>query len=679
MITKVNKILFGADYYPEQWSEDVWQEDIRLMKKYNVNTVILSVFAWAKIQPEEDEYNFDWLDHFFDLLYRNDIHVILGTPTAAQPVWMSRKYTDILPVDIGGHKRKHGGRLNYCPNSSDYRRLSGNIARVMAERYGNHPALILWHIHNEYGNYCYCDQCANAFRIWLKNKYGSIEKLNESWNTLFWSHTFSHWEEIEVPSYLNEILPNALKDRDGTNFQGMAIDYKRFMSHSLLECYENEMAQVKQFSPHIPVTTNVWDVCNRLDLFEWGRSMDLVSWDNYPSNLDHYTSISFKHDVIRSLKKGNPFLLMEQTPNQQNWQHYNALKRPGVMRLLSYQTMAHGADGLLYFQYRQSIGACEKYHAAMVPHAGHENTRIGREITQMSKELVKLGDKILDARSMVKVAILMDWSTWWGVEYSSGPSVDLKYIEQLKHYYRALNENNIGVDIVSIHDDFSNYEVVIGPVLYMCGELLSEKIKAFVTNGGLFITTFFSGIVDDRDLVIPGGYPGALKDILGVWVEETDALFPEMTNEVIIESPSPLQGRYECRLICDVMHCITAGVVATYGKDYYEGSPAVTENKIGQGKAIYIGTVLSEELLRKLILQYCLEKGINPLAPYQENIEVVQREKSGKKYFFVLNHANEVKSVQLPSGIFVDLLSGLTVEGTISLGAKDVMILELFS
>jgi len=677
MLTKVNKILFGADYYPEQWSEDVWQEDIRLMKIYGVNTVILSVFAWAKLQPSEDEYNFEWLDRLFDLLHRNDISVILATPTAAQPAWMTRKYPDMLPVDIEGHKRKPGGRLNYCPNSTDYRRLSGNIAKKMAQRYGSHPAIILWHIHNEYGLYCYCDHCKEAFRNWLKRNYGTLEKLNESWNTTFWSHTYYQWEEIEVPSYLSEILPNALNDHDGTTLQGMAIDYRRFMSQSLLACYENEKDQVKQFSPQIPVTTNVWDISNRLDLFEWGKSMDVVSWDNYPSNLDHYSTISFKHDVIRGLKQGNPFLLMEQTPNQQNWQHYNALKRPGVMRLLSYQTMAHGADGLLFFQFRQSIGACEKYHAAMVPHVGHENTRIGQEIIQMSRELEQLGDTILEARSKSKVAILMDWSTWWGVEYSSGPSVDLKYKEQLEHYYRALNENNIGVDLVSTQDDFSDYEVVIGPVLYMCGELLSEKIKTFVAKGGLFITSFFSGIVDERDLVILGGYPGALKDLLGIWVEETDALFPEMTNEVIIESPSPLQGTYKCRLICDIMHCTSASVVGIYGEDYYKGTPAITENKVGLGKAIYIGTELSQELLRKLILQYCREKGVEPLAPYQENIEIVQREKLGKKFIFVMNHGNNDSEVQLPTGVYVDMLNGVTVEGTILLGAKDVKLLEL--
>jgi len=424
------------------------------------------------------------------------------------------------------------------------------------------------------------------------------------------------------------------------------------------------------------VTTNIWDVSNRLDLFKWGCSMDLASWDNYPSNLDHYTSISFKHDVIRGLKQGNPFLLMEQTPNQQNWQHYNALKRPGVMRLLSYQTMAHGADGLLYFQFRQSIGACEKYHAAMVPHAGHENTRIGKEMIQMSQELVQLGDRILEARSTTKVAILMDWSIWWGVEYSSGPSVDLKYSEQLQHYYRALNENNIGVDLISIHDDFSKYDMVIGPVLYMCGEMLSERIKTFVTEGGTFMTTFFSGIVDDRDIVTLGGYPGNLKDILGVWVEETDALFPDMTNEVMIDSKGPLQGTYECHLICDIMHCTTASVVGTYGKDYYKGTPAITENKVGLGKAIYIGTELSEELLRKLVLQYCGEKGIEPLAPYQKDIEIVQREKSGKRFTFIMNHGDEDKLVELPIGVFADMLRDQTVEGAISLTAKDVLILE---
>lgn len=680
ILNKLNKIFYGADYNPDQWDEDTWKEDIRQMKIHGVNVVTLPVFSWAKLQPSEEEFDFSWLDKIIDMLYENGIYINMATPTAAQPAWMSRKYKEILPTDIYGRKRKHGGRTNFCPNSLNYRRLSRKIADKMAEHYKDHPALVLWHINNEYGTYCYCDTCAKAFRIWLKEKYKTLDELNKRWNTSFWGHTYYEWDEIEIPSALNEILPGRLGGRDGTNFQGMAVDYRRFMSDSILDCFRNEAEVIKKHTPNIPITTNIWGVAPHLDLFKWAKYCDIASWDNYPSNKEDPSVIAFRHDVIRGLKNGKPFLLMEQTPNQQNWQNYNALKRPGVMALLSYQSVAHGADGVMFFQWRQSIGACEKYHAAMVPHAGHENTRIGRELTKLGKELSKLQDKILDSRIEAKVAIIMDWSNWWAVEYSSGPSIDLTYFEQVQKYYKAFYELNIPVDIIEPSGDLSKYDIVIAPVLYMVEEKVKNNIEKFVDGGGTFITTFFSGIIDENDLVILGGYPGAFRKLLGIWVEETDALFSDMSNEIILNNK--INGKkksYECKLICDVIHLEGAEELAQFGKDYYKGYASITENKYGKGKAVYVATEPEEELIELLIKHYCDEKSIKGILKSKDGIEVTKRTKEDKNYIFILNHNNYDTDIDLGESEYLDLLSGRRLHSKVDIKGKGVYILEELS
>lgn len=674
---KLPAFFYGGDYNPDQWPDEIQEEDIRQMKVHHVNAVTLPVFSWAKLQPSEEEFDFLWLDRILDKLYQNGIFFILATPTAAQPAWMSKRYPDILPVDLHGRKRKHGGRTNFCPNSPSYRKFSKLIAEKMAQRYGKHPGLLMWHINNEYGSYCYCDRCSTAFQEWLKARYGTIEELNRKWNTAFWSHTYYEWDEIEAPSALNEILPGRLGGRDGTNFQGMAIDYRRFMSDSILECFRNEVEAVKQYTPEIPVTTNIWGIAPALDLYEWNKYTDVASWDNYPSNKDHPADIAMRHDIIRGLKGGLPFLLMEQTPNQQNWQDYNALKRPGVMRLQSYQAVAHGADGIMFFQWRQSIGACEKYHAAMVPHVGHENTRIGRELTQLGTELHGLQDKVLGARINAEVAILLDWPNWWAVEYSSGPSIDLKYMEQIQKYYRVLYDMNIPVDFVQPTGDLTKYKMVIAPVLYMVETKAIKNIEQFVQDGGIFITTFFSGIVDENDLVILGGYPGAFRKLLGIWVEETDALFPDMRNEMVVsEEAAGLNGRYACRLICDVVHLEGARALATFGKDYYAGYPCITENTYDKGKAIYIASEPEDELLKGIIRNYCKQSNVE--IPFQtpEGIEVTQRKKGDKTFTFILNHNDSAEQVLLPDGEYKELLGGQTVRGNITIPSKGVFILE---
>ena len=401
--------------------------------------------------------------------------------------------------------------------------------------------------------------------------------------------------------------------------------------------------------------------------------MDFISWDNYPANEDPYARIAMNHDLMRGIKGGQPFVLMEQTPSVTNWLAYNALKRPNVMRLWSYQAMAHGADAILFFQMRRSIGACEKYHGAVIDHVGNENTRVFREIAKLGEELKQLGSKTLGSTMDSKVAVVVDWDNWWALEYSAGPSCDLKYLDEVFGYYRALEEQNYSVDLIGVNDDLSKYEVVIAPILYMTKGSYDEKIREYVKNGGTFITTFFSGIVDEHDLVITGGYPGHLRDILGIWVEEIDALPAGTTNAFTYEGKE-----YEAKLLCDIMHLEGAKALATYEKDFYANTPVLTVNEYGKGKAYYVGTRSSEDFYQTFLKERLEEKGIQPVLEVEGvGIEATERIKGDEHYLFVLNHNDTEGTFVMPKAK-VDLLTGRTyTKGeVVTIPAKEVMILE---
>ena len=692
-------ILYGGDYNPDQWPEETLIEDIEFFKETNINVVTLPVFSWALLQPNEDTYNFEWLDRILKLMKDNDIYVCMATSTAVQPTWMSKKYPEILPTDIEGRKRKFGGRVKFCPNSKKYREFSTKLARKLAEKYKDYSNIIAWHIGNEYDNYCYCEKCEKKFQEWCKNKYKTIENVNKAWNMNFWGHTLYSFDEIVAPSALSEIWFGY--DKQCTNFQGIAIDYNRFMSDSILECYLGEYEILKNITPDIKITTNLMGTFKPLDYFKWAKHMDIVSWDNYPSLTSIPSEIALRHDLMRSLKAGEPFMLMEQTPNQQNWQPYNSVKRPGVMRLLSYQAVAHGADTVMFFQLRQSIGACEKYHAAIIPHSNNANTRSFKECAFLGEELKNLGDVILDSRLDAKVAIVFDWDNWWAVEFSSGPSIALKYVEQIEKYYKAFHNLNIAVDFVEGNSNLSKYSLVIAPVLYMLKEGVSDNFKKYVSKGGNFITTYFSGYVNENDLVTIGGYPAELRDMLGLWIEEIDALTPEMSNSIefintITNSNvnnvnidnnytyntfdqallNSMKSSYKCDLVCDIINLEGATPLAVYGSDFYKGRPVLTSNKYGNGLAYYIGASPTQELLNDFALT--LSKEMNLLNGFEikEGVEITQRFKNNYCLTFILNHNDYKINLNLADNEYINLLNNQYIKNSINLNPKDVAILK---
>lgn len=677
---KKPKIWYGGDYNPDQWDSSVWDEDLRMFKLAGIDVVTLNVFAWAKNQPDENTYDFGWLDTMMDKLHEDGIGVCLATSTAAHPAWMARKYPDVLQVDFYGRKRKFGGRHNSCPNSPTYRKYAVRMAEKLAERYKDHPALLIWHINNEYGGAgnCYCDNCETAFRKWAKARYGSLDEVNRAWNTVFWGHTFHSWEDIVLPSGLSEEWTGA-NGRTETNFQGISLDYMRFHSDSLLECYKLEYEAVKKHTPSIPVTTNLMGAFKKLDYHKWAKHMDVVSWDNYPRFDTPHSYTGMMHDLMRGLKQGQPFMLMEQTPSQQNWQPYNSLKRPGVMRLWSYQAAARGADTILFFQLRRSIGACEKYHGAVIEHVGHEHTRVFRECAALGQELGKLGDTLLDAHVQAKVALLFDWENWWAVEMSSGPSIDLRYVDEVHKYYDALYRLGISVDVVGVDADLSKYDLVIAPVMYMVKAGIADKLEKYVHGGGSLITTFFSGIVDENDLVKTGGYPGELRKLLGIWAEEIDALLPSQRNRIVLSEPaSGLKSEYECGILCDLIHSEGAEVKAVYGDDFYRGMPVLTVNKFGAGQAWYVATSPEASFLQDWLSQLCSSIGIHPLInEIPVGVETTLRSKDNQSYLFVLNHNENPVNIKLGKRAGVELLSGRTIGGEQEeLAGRDVWIIK---
>ncbi len=643
-----DRILFGGDYNPNQWPKEILEEDIRIFKKASINSATVNVFSWAKIQPSENCYDFEELDQIIEKLSTEGFDIVLATSTAALPAWMFKKYPEVARTDYDGRHHKFGQRHNACPNSLVYQKYAERLATKLAERYGENPQVTCWHINNEYGGECYCDNCEKAFRVWLKDKYHTIEALNKAWNMEFWGHTVYEWDEI--------VLPNALSEGigyDKTAFAGISIDYRRFNSDSLLKNYMMERDAIRKIDPTTPITTNLMGTFKGLDYFKWAKEMDLVSWDNYPSYNTSWSLVAMTHDLMRGLKQ-QPFMLMEQTPSQQNWQPYNSLKKPGQMRAQSYQTIAHGADTIQYFQLRRSIGACEKFHGAVIEHVGHEDTRVFRETAALGAELAQLSD-IIGTQTQAQVAVIFDWDNYWALEYTSGPTVDLKYVEQIHRYYRYFYEQNIAVDLVPVDADLSKYKLVAAPVLYMIKEGMQERLTDFVMQGGALLTTYMSGIVDQSDNVHLGGYPGPLRELAGIWVEEIDALAPEQSNGVSLVNEE-LSGT--SNLVSDLIHLENAEALAHYTSNFYAGMPAVTKNTFGDGTVYYFGGQLEDQLQDQLFKTIVEESDITPVIEEATKLEIACRENAEAKFFVIINFHEEAQP--LPE-MFVgktDLLTG---------------------
>ncbi len=660
-----NRILYGGDYNPNQWPRETWDEDMRLFRKAGINSATINVFSWAKIQPSEQEYYFNELDDIIEMLSRENYDIVLATSTAALPAWMFKNYLEVARTDYQGRHHKFGQRHNACPNSPVYQKFARRLAEKLAERYSGNEHITCWHINNEYGGECFCENCEKAFRVWLKSKYKTIEALNKAWNLEFWGHTVYDWDEIVLPNELTEGIGT-----DRTAFAGISIDYRRFNSDSMLENFKMERDAIRSIAPHALITTNLMGTYKNLDYFKWAKEMDIVSWDSYPSYDTPWSQVAMCHDLMRGLKN-QPFMLMEQTPSQQNWQPYNSLKKPGQMRAQSYQTLAHGADTIQFFQLRRSVGACEKFHGAVIEHVGTENTRVFQEVSKLGEELQNLGDQLLGAVNPAQVGIIFDWDNYWALEYTSGPNKDLMYVDQIHQYYRFFYERNIPVDMIPADADFSKYHTVIAPVLYMVKDGMQQALEAYVNNGGILVTGFMSGIVDQSDNVHLGGYPGPLRNLAGIWVEEIDALAPEQSNTLCFADGTQAL----CGLLCDVIHLEGAVSLADYTSNFYASSPAVTKNNFGKGTVFYIGTQLEQNGLKKVLDQVITTSGVKPIIETETKLEIVCRSAEDKDYYFILNLTSETLTLPLIFAGNTDILTGNTLTQQTIFAPYDVALL----
>ena len=639
-MTQLSRFLYGGDYNPEQWPEDTWANDIQVFKQAHLNSATINVFSWALLEQREGEYDFSKLDKIVKELSDANFDIVLATATAAMPAWMFKKYPDVARVDYQGRRHVFGQRHNFCSNSKNYQVLASKLVKKIVSRYYKNPHIKVWHVNNEYGGNCYCDNCQNAFRDWLKYKYKNLETLNKAWNMNVWGHRIYDWDEIVVPNELGDAW-----GAEGTEtiVSALSLDYLRFQSESLLKLFKMEKAIIKKYDPVALVTTNFHALPNKLLNYQkWAKEQDIISYDSYPSyNMPTYQS-AFLYDLMRSLKH-QPFMLMESTPAQVNWQPYSPLKRPGQMAATELQAVAHGADTVQFFQLKQAIGGSEKFHSAVISHSQRTDTRVFKEVTELGEKLEKTGSTILGSKTKAKVGIVFDWNNFWSYEYIDGITQDLDYVESILDYYKQFYKRNIPTDIISVDDDFSQYDLVVAPVLYMIKSGLAEKIDQYVKKGGNFVASYLSGIVNENDSVYLGGYPGPLKDVLGIWVEESDAVIPGQKITVSLDN-----NNYQANLICDLLHLEGAHALGNYNSEFYKETPAVSENKWGKGTSWYIGTQLDEAGLSKIFDHLISIVNIKSLVETKTDLEITKRvTKSGKELYFVLNMSNDTKD--LPS------------------------------
>lgn len=657
-------LAYGGDYNPEQWPEDVWQEDVRLMQQAGVNLVSLGIFSWAKLEPQPGQYDFDWLDRIMDLLHAGGIRVDLATATASPPPWLAKLHPESLPVTATGVTLWPGGRQQYCPSSPAYREAAAKLVRRLAERYRDHPALAMWHINNEYACHvseCFCDESARHFRAWLQQRYGSLDALNAAWGTAFWSQRYGDWDEIQPP-------------RAAPTFQNptQQLDWRRFCSDALLECFEQERSILKELTPDVPLTTNFMHGFKPLNYWQWAAHQDVISLDMYPdpAEPDAHVYAALNYDLMRSLGGGRPWLLMEQAPSQVNWRPHNLVKRPGQMRLWSHQALARGADGLMFFQWRASKAGSEKFHSGMLPHGGTA-TRTWREVAALGQELPRL-DELRPSRVRADVAIVFDWESWWALELDSKPSVDLRLLDQVRSYYDPLFQRNITVDFAPPDADLRGYRLVLVPNLYLVRDAAAQSLERYVAEGGTLLMSFFSGIVDEHEHIRLGGYPAPFRRLLGLRVDEFAPYAPGDTNTLKAEDGAS----FGCDLWSDIIELEGATAVASYTDDWYAGRPALTRHAFGQGAAYYLGTRPEPAGMAWLLERVCAEAGVEPAAQVPAGVEAVRRQAGSATLLYLLNHGRAPAEVALDAPAR-DLLSGQEHRGSLTLEPQGVAILRV--
>jgi beta-galactosidase len=644
------------------------------MKLAGCNTMTVGIFSWVMIEPVEGQFEFGWLDTVMDRLYDNGIYVVLATPSGAKPAWLSRAYPEVRRVTIDGHRERHGRRHNHCRTSPKYREKCQIINGKLAERYKDHPALIVWHVSNEFdGNDCHCDLCHNAFREWLKKRYDNdINKLNEKyWNT-FWSRNYPDWDYIEPTD---------------TSTRTLLLDWERFKTAQTVDFYLAEAKPLKEITPDIPVTTNLMTGSRTLDVWEFSRSLDVIAWDNYPdwheTDDEHAEAArtALMHDVNRTHTGGRPYMMMESCPSIPTRGIIKKRKLPGMNLLSSLQAVAHGSDTVQYFQWRKGRGGPEKFHGAIVDHAGSEHTREFQEVADVGRALAKLDD-IVGTTVEPKVAVVEDWENDWAINSSAKEHLgqNVKYRKECVAHYAPFWEAGVPVDVIDMSCPLEKYTLVVLPMVFMLRPGFAERLRSFVENGGTAVMTYWSAVVDENDLCYLGGIPGdGLRDVFGVREEESQNYYPDETVKITMEQGNPLgiEGEFTAVDTCSVIHTEGSTVLARYASDYFAGSPAVTVNQYGKGKAYYIASRNEQDFLLRfynsLIADLSIDRVIDTDLP--KGVTAQMRTDGQTKFIFLMNFNQHDEQVALDAE-YTDMLTEQSVSGTVTLGPYGVMVMR---
>jgi beta-galactosidase len=630
---------YGADYNPEQWPREVWKEDVRLMREAGVTVVSLAIFSWARLQPAEDRWEFGWLDEVMDLLHDAGIAVDLATATASPPPWLTTRHPEILPVTRTGETVWPGARQHWRPTSPVFRRHALRLVETLATRYASHPALAAWHVSNELGChnvYDYSEDAAGAFRVWLRDRYGTLDALNHAWATSFWSQVYGDWAEI-LPPRLAATHPNPTQQ----------LDFARFSSDALLGHLRAERAVLRRLTPGVPVTTNFMVMANTkgMDYAGWAGDVDFVSNDHYvtpgPQSLDE---LSFSANLTSAIAGGRPWFLMEHSTSAVNWQPVNLAKRRGELARDSLLHVAHGADAVCFFQWRQSAGGAEKYHSAMLPHAGPDS-EVFRTVTALGATLRDLAPVAGSTRRPARAAILFDWQSWWAAELDSHPTSRLRYRQEALDWYSAFLALGVRADLATTGTDLSGYDLVVAPVLHLVPQALADRLAAYVAGGGHLVTTYFSGIVDENDHVWLGGHPGALRDLLGIRIEE----FAPLPDGAQVRLDDGSTGQ----LWSDRITITAPGVdvLARHTGGELAGLPAVTRRRApGGGSAAYVSTRLGAEGIAPLLERLLEETGVVSELPAagRGRVELAVRANGSEVFWFLVNRTDAPVVLPLP-------------------------------
>jgi len=656
-------MAFGGDYNPEQWPEEVWHEDVRLMQEAGVNLVTVGVFSWARLQPTPDTWDFDWLDRVLDLLHEHGIAVDLATATASPPAWLTTAHPEMLPVDRLGTVLHQGGRQAWSPSSEVYREHSLRLVEKMAERYGSHPALSMWHVSNELGCHngrCYSELSAQGFRRWLLKRYIDLDTLNRAWATDFWSQRYGTWEEIEPP----RIAPSFSNPTQ-------QLDFARFSSDALREQLRAEAEVLRRHTPEVPVTTNfmVMGHFKDVDYATWTDDLDLVSNDHYMMAHDpeSHVELAFSADHTRGLAGGQPWMLMESSTSAVSWQPVNAAKPTSQLRRNTLTYAARGADAVCFFQWRASRAGAEKYHSAMLPHAGTDSG-LWRSVVELGADLQRLAE-VTGSTVESPVAIIVDYESWWAAELDAHPSALLAYRRTAESWHRSLWEANIPADIVSRGADLTGYRVVLVPMLYLVRDSDVAALDAFTRAGGQVLVTFFSGIADENDHVRLGGYPGAFRDLLGIRSEEFRPLLAE--QQVALDGAD--LGTLTGTLWSEPVMPTDATVIATYTDGPSAGFAAITRAVRGQGQAWYVSTGLDAIGRRAVVDAVCAAAHVTAPIRATAGVEVVVRRSADVVYVFAINHTHQEGSVDAEG---TDLLTGQVHPAPVLIPAGGVVVLR---